>query len=105
VADNVRRHKFGLVKSTDFYAARPPSQRGGQNAISEALLPEFDQEMSNTRKTLERVPDEKFDWNASEHNAPMGNLANHLAMLPNWGSITVNTDSARSRTAGWLGIS
>jgi len=31
-------------------------------AISEALLPEFDQEMANTRKTLERVPDGKFDW-------------------------------------------
>ena len=31
-------------------------------ALSAALLPEFDQEMANTRKTLERVPDSKFSW-------------------------------------------
>ncbi len=30
--------------------------------ISKSLLPEFDLEMATTRKTLERVPDEKFDW-------------------------------------------
>ena len=31
-------------------------------SISQSLLPEFDQEMANTRKTLERVPTDKFDW-------------------------------------------
>ena len=30
--------------------------------LSEALLPEFDNEMSNTRKTLERVPEGKFSY-------------------------------------------
>ena len=30
--------------------------------ITDALLPEFDQEMANTRKTLERVPDDKLGW-------------------------------------------
>ena len=28
--------------------------------ISETVLPEFDQEMANTRKVLERVPAAKF---------------------------------------------
>jgi hypothetical protein len=31
-------------------------------AIVDALLPEFDHEMTITRKLLERVPDDKFDW-------------------------------------------
>jgi uncharacterized damage-inducible protein DinB len=61
--------------------------------ISETLLPEFDQEMGNTRKTLERVPDDRFDWKPHPKSMPMGNLANHLATIPNWASITVNTDS------------
>ncbi len=30
--------------------------------INQAFLGEFDHEMANTRKTLERVPLEKFDW-------------------------------------------
>jgi hypothetical protein len=28
---------------------------------AEALLPEFDQEMVNTRKVLERIPDDRLD--------------------------------------------
>ena len=34
--------------------------------LSESLLPEFDNEMVGTRKTLERVPLEKFDWKPHE---------------------------------------
>jgi hypothetical protein len=30
--------------------------------MSQTLLPEFDHEMKLTRKALERVPDDKFDW-------------------------------------------
>ena len=30
--------------------------------INETLLPEFDQEMASTRKTLERVPPDRFQW-------------------------------------------
>jgi len=32
-------------------------------AMRDALLPEFDQEMATTRKTLERVPEDKVSWN------------------------------------------
>ena len=28
----------------------------------DTLLPEFDHEMTLTRKVLERVPDDRFDW-------------------------------------------
>ncbi|NDQ58786.1 MAG: damage-inducible protein DinB, partial [Acidipila sp.] len=46
--------------------------------ISEAMLPEFDQEMANTRKTLERVPDDKFAWKPHEKSGTMGWLAAHV---------------------------
>lgn len=61
--------------------------------LSNALLPEFDNEMANTRKTLERVPDNKFDWKPHEKSMAMGSLAGHLANLPSWGSLTVGSDS------------
>lgn len=61
--------------------------------LSNALLPEFDNEMANTRKTLERVPDDKFDWKPHEKSMAMGGLAGHLANLPSWGSLTVGSDS------------
>src|SRR3984893_9913098 len=50
--------------------------------ISDALLPEFDQEMANTRKTLERVPEDKLGWKPHEKSMTMGRLAGHLAELP-----------------------
>ena len=62
-------------------------------AISKSLLPEFDNEMANTRKTLERVPDDKFAWKPHEKSFPMGGLATHLANLPSWGSLILNSDS------------
>lgn len=62
-------------------------------AIGKSLLPEFDNEMKNTRKTLERVPDEKFAWKPHDKSFPMGALAGHLANLPSWGSLTLSSDS------------
>jgi len=62
-------------------------------SISAALLPEFDQEMANTRKALERVPDDKFDWKPHEKSMSMGGLATHLANLPRWTVYTINQDS------------
>ncbi len=62
-------------------------------ALSAALLPEFDQEMASTRKTLERVPDGKFSWKPHEKSSAMGPLAGHLANIPGWLSFTIKEDS------------
>jgi uncharacterized damage-inducible protein DinB len=62
-------------------------------SISAALLPEFDQEMANTRKTLERVPDGKFSWKPHDKSGTMGWLAGHIASMPNWTLVTLNQDS------------
>ncbi len=61
--------------------------------ISDALLPEFDNEAVSTRKTLERIPTEKFDWTPHAKSMPMGKLATHLATLGSWLPITLESDS------------
>jgi len=62
-------------------------------SLSQSLLPEFDQEMANTRKTLERVPDEKFSWKPHDKSGSMGWLAGHLANIPGWAVETIKKDS------------
>jgi uncharacterized damage-inducible protein DinB len=51
---------------------------------AQSILPEFDQEMTNTRKVLERVPDDKLDWKAHPKSNTIGWNANHLAEIPGW---------------------
>lgn len=62
-------------------------------AISESLLPEFDHEMTNTRKTLERVPDGKSDWKPHAKSMAMGGLATHVGNIPTWANYTIDQDS------------
>jgi len=61
--------------------------------IAQAMLPEFDYEMANTRKTLERVPDDKFDWKAHEKSFSMGGVASHLSNLPSWTNVVIGMDA------------
>lgn len=61
--------------------------------LIDGLLPEFDQEMANTRRTLERVPADKFGWKPHEKSMAMGRLASHLAEMPSWATITVREES------------
>jgi uncharacterized damage-inducible protein DinB len=58
-------------------------------AIVDALLPEFDHEMTVTRKLLERVPDGKFDWKPHQKSMSLGQLAQHVATIPMWGLMTL----------------
>jgi uncharacterized damage-inducible protein DinB len=61
--------------------------------ISQALLPEFDYEIANTRKVLERCPADKFGWKPHAKSFSMGSLATHIANLPGWGTDVVTRDS------------
>jgi uncharacterized damage-inducible protein DinB len=53
-------------------------------SISEMLLPEFDQEMTTTRRVLERVPSDKAQWKPHEKSFPLGHLAQLVARMPGW---------------------
>ena len=61
--------------------------------INELLIQEFDREMTNTRKTLERVPAEKWDWKPQEKSGTLGWLAGHVATLPGFGTAIIRTPS------------
>lgn len=58
-------------------------------ALADALLPEFDHEMTVTRKLLERVPDDQLDWKPHQKSMSLGQLAQHVATLPTWASATL----------------
>ena len=58
--------------------------------MADAMLPEFDHEMGLTRRLLERVPEDRFDWKPHAKSMSLGHLAQHVATLPAWGSMTLN---------------
>ena len=58
-------------------------------AIVDALMPEFDHEMAGTRKVLDRVPEDRFDWKPHQKSFSLGELATHVANLPTWGTETL----------------
>jgi uncharacterized damage-inducible protein DinB len=53
--------------------------------IAELLLQDYDAEISNTRRTLERIPEDKPDWVPHPKSMKMGRLAIHCATLPMFG--------------------
>jgi len=59
--------------------------------IRDLLVPEFDHEMANTRKMLERVPEDRFDFQPHEKSWTLSRLAGHLADLPSWVAPTMET--------------
>jgi uncharacterized damage-inducible protein DinB len=62
-------------------------------SIAQALLPEFDAEMATTRRCLERVPENRLDYKPDPKSMSLGRLAGHVAEMPSWGSVTVNSDA------------
>ncbi len=62
-------------------------------SLAQSLLPELDHEMSGTRKVLERVPLEKYDWTPHPKSFSLGRLANHLAGLLRWGSSAMSSQA------------
>ena len=60
--------------------------------ISEILLQDYDAEILNTRRTLERVPEDKNDWKCHEKSMAMGRLAMHCATLPMFGHYIIEDE-------------
>jgi uncharacterized damage-inducible protein DinB len=58
-------------------------------AIKDALLPEFDHEMATTRRLLERLPEAEFAWKPHDRSMALGQLAGHIANLPQWCTATL----------------
>lgn len=58
----------------------------------ELLVKELDQEAITTRKMLVRVPADKFDWKPHEKSMTMKQLATHIAEIPSWITLGMNTE-------------
>lgn len=56
------------------------------------LLKEMDREAETTRKMLERVPADKYDWKPHPKSMTLHQLATHLAELPSWVQLVLSTD-------------
>src|SRR5438445_12891335 len=63
----------------------------GLMSIGQSMLGEFDSEMQNTRKALERVQDDKWNWEPHEKSGTLGWLAAHVVTVPDWITMTMNT--------------
>jgi uncharacterized damage-inducible protein DinB len=70
------------------------------NMISQSMLPEFDQEMLNTRRVLERVPELKQAYRPHPKSMTLGRLAGHIAEMPVWGAMTLAHDHFDMRPGG-----
>jgi hypothetical protein len=72
-------------------------------ASNPLLLQEFDLEMRFTRNHLERVPEGKSDWKPHEKSMSLGWLSTFIAILPTWGSLTIEKDSLDPTRPGEAG--
>ncbi len=61
-------------------------------SIAQSFLGEFDHEMANTRKMLERAPSGNPEWRPHEKSFTISRLAGHVAELPRFVINTMKED-------------
>jgi uncharacterized damage-inducible protein DinB len=60
--------------------------------FTESFLKELEREAITTRKMLKLVPDDKHSWKPHEKSMTMQVLAAHIAELPEWIGMVLNTE-------------
>src|SRR5436190_3256636 len=60
--------------------------------LTELLLTQLDREVERSRRTLEQVPEGKYDWKPHEKSMIFGYLANMVATIPTWVVMQINQD-------------
>ena len=58
--------------------------------VKELLLAELSREVERSRKALEQVPDDKYDWKPHERSMIFGYLIAMVATIPSWVAMQVN---------------
>lgn len=61
-------------------------------SIIEMLKFELQNEAKTTKKMLSIIPNDKYDWKPHEKSMTIRSLASHIAELPSWILMTMNTD-------------
>ncbi len=59
--------------------------------VNNALVSELQHEAIATRKCLERIPEDKFDWKPHEKSMSVSRLAAHVAEMIGWVKDTLET--------------
>ena len=60
-------------------------------SMIQTFLKELQQEANTTRKMLAIVPDEKYQWKPHEKSMTIQQLATHIAELPGWVKMALET--------------
>src|ERR1700743_2792642 len=60
--------------------------------IIQMFLNEVEQEAQTTRKFLSIIPNDKFDWQPHPKSMTIRQLSTHIAELPGWIPMAINTD-------------
>ncbi|MCW5964300.1 MAG: DinB family protein [Bryobacterales bacterium] len=60
--------------------------------IGQGMAQELKQSAVSARKTLERIPEEKFDWTPHPKSMTFLKLSSHLAESLGWAEFTITTD-------------
>lgn len=60
-------------------------------SLNQILIAELKHEAASTRKMLERIDPSTFDFKPHEKSMKLGRLAQHIAELPSWITMTVKT--------------
>ncbi len=67
-----------------------------ETSLTLELIPMLQKELENeaktTRKMLQRVPPEKFDWQPHPKSMTLKRLAAHVAELPGWVALAIASD-------------
>lgn len=64
------------------------------------LLAQLDREVDRSRRVLEQVPENKFDWKPHEKSMIFGYLADMVATIPTWIALQVTDDELDISPAG-----
>jgi uncharacterized damage-inducible protein DinB len=67
----------------------------------ESFQKELEREAVTTRKMLERVPAEKFDWKPHEKSMSLKQLAVHVAEIPTWLNLVLTTSEVDFADNSW----
>ncbi len=67
----------------------------------ESFQKELERESLTTRKMLERVPAEKFDWKPHEKSMNLKQLATHVAEIPTWLNLVLTTSEVDFSDNSW----
>ena len=60
--------------------------------LKDYLLPEIEREIDRSRRALEQVPADKYDWKPHEKSMLFGYLVNMVATIPTWITMQVTQD-------------